>query len=88
MNRFLARIRVAAVTATCTVLISIFFAGFAVAQTVANFEASQTNPIRMSADGTRLFAVNTPNGTVSVFNLTQPASPTLNRAGFRESPHR
>jgi len=42
-----------------------------------NFEGAQTNPIRISADGTRLFAVNTPNATVSVFDLTQPSSPTL-----------
>jgi YVTN family beta-propeller protein len=42
-----------------------------------NFEGAQTNPIRISADGTRLFAVNTPNGTLSVFNLTTPSSPAL-----------
>jgi len=42
-----------------------------------NFEGAQTNPIRISTDGTRLFAVNTPNGTLSVFNLTVPASPAL-----------
>ena len=42
-----------------------------------NFEGAQTNPIRISADGTRLFAVNTPNGTLSVFNIAQPASPVL-----------
>jgi DNA-binding beta-propeller fold protein YncE len=40
-----------------------------------NFEGAQTNPIRISADGTRLFALNTPNGTLSVFDLTQPSSP-------------
>src|ERR1039457_6823096 len=38
-----------------------------------NFEGAQTNPIRISADGSRLFAVNTPAGTVSVFNLAQPS---------------
>jgi YVTN family beta-propeller protein len=63
-------------------LFSLFLgAGSAAAQTpsatFANFEASQTNPIRLSADGTRLFVVNTPNGTLSVFNVTQPATPTL-----------
>ncbi len=42
-----------------------------------NFEGAQTNPIRISADGTRLFAVNTPNGTLSVFDLSQPSSPAL-----------
>ena len=42
-----------------------------------NFEGAQTNPIRISADGTRLFAVNTPNGTLSVFDTTKPATPAL-----------
>lgn len=42
-----------------------------------NFEGAQTNPIRMSADGTRLFALNTPNSTVSVFNLANPSAPSL-----------
>jgi YVTN family beta-propeller protein len=43
----------------------------------ANFEPAQTNPIRLSADGTRLFAVNTPNNSLSVFDVTAPASPSL-----------
>src|SRR3984957_298103 len=47
------------------------------ASAFANFEGSQTNPIRMSADGTRLFAVNTPNQTLSVFDLTVPTTPQL-----------
>jgi len=42
-----------------------------------NFEGAQTNPIRISADGSRLFAVNTPNASVSVFDLTQPSTPKL-----------
>ena len=42
-----------------------------------NFEGAQTNPIRMSADGTMLYALNTPNGTVSVFSLANPAAPSL-----------
>ena len=54
-----------------------------------NFEGAQTNPIRISADGTRLFAVNTPNGTVSVFDLhnafqssADRGNPRGYRAGF------
>ena len=43
----------------------------------ANFEEAQTNPVRLSADGTRLFAVNTPNASLSVFDVTTPASPSL-----------
>jgi YVTN family beta-propeller protein len=43
----------------------------------ANFEGSQTNPVRLSPDGARLFAVNTPNGSLSVFDVTNPGSPAL-----------
>jgi YVTN family beta-propeller protein len=42
-----------------------------------NFEGALTNPVRISADGTRLFAVNTPDARLSVFDLTSPASPKL-----------
>jgi YVTN family beta-propeller protein len=42
-----------------------------------NFEGAQTNPIRISLDGTRLYALNTPNATLSVFDLTIPAAPAL-----------
>lgn len=42
-----------------------------------NFEGAQTNPIRMSGDGTRLFALNTPDSRVSVFDLTNPSAPAL-----------
>ncbi len=43
----------------------------------ANFEAAQTNPIRLSPNGTRLFAVNTANNSLSVFDVTQPRAPLL-----------
>jgi YVTN family beta-propeller protein len=43
----------------------------------ANFEAAQTSPIRLSADETRLFAVNTANNSLSVFNVGQGGSLTL-----------
>jgi YVTN family beta-propeller protein len=43
----------------------------------ANFEPAQTNPIRLSADGKYLFAVNTANSSLSVFSLSQPGSPSL-----------
>jgi YVTN family beta-propeller protein len=42
-----------------------------------NFEGSQTSPVRLSPDGTRLFAVNTPDARLSVFDLTQPSNPAL-----------
>ncbi len=34
------------------------------------FETGQVRPIAMSSDGSRLFAVNTPNGTLEIFNVT------------------
>ena len=35
-----------------------------------NFEAPQVHPLTIIPDGTRLLAVNTPNGTLSVFHVT------------------
>lgn len=43
--------------------------------TYTNFEGSQTTPLRISADGTRLYAVNTAAARLSVFDLTSPAGP-------------
>jgi YVTN family beta-propeller protein len=43
----------------------------------ANFEGAQTNPVRLSTDGTHMFAVNTANASLSVFDVTTPASPRL-----------
>jgi len=60
-----------------------FLAKFAATQSVSsppayvNFEGAQTNPVRLSPDGTRLFAVNTPDARLSVFDLSQPSSPAL-----------
>jgi hypothetical protein len=48
-----------------------------VAQAFVNFEGKQTSPIRLSPDGTRLFAVNTPDARVSVFDLSNPTHPIL-----------
>ncbi|HXI42233.1 MAG TPA: beta-propeller fold lactonase family protein [Bryobacteraceae bacterium] len=42
-----------------------------------NFEGAQTNPIRLSPDGTRLFVVNTADARLSVFDVTAPSSPKL-----------
>ena len=42
-----------------------------------NFEGKQTNPVRLSPDGTRLFAVNTPDARVSVFDVSNPSNPIL-----------
>lgn len=42
-----------------------------------NFEGSQTNPVRLSADGSRLFAVNTPDARLSVFDQALESNPAL-----------
>ena len=53
-------------------------APFVHAQTnYVNFEGKQTRPICLSADGTRLFAVNTPDARLSVFDVSHPLSPFL-----------
>jgi YVTN family beta-propeller protein len=38
--------------------------------TYKNFESPQVHPLAVTPDGTRLLAVNSPNGTLSVFHLT------------------
>ncbi len=45
------------------------------AQTYAHFEARQVHPITLSPDGTRLFAVNSPDGRLSVFDISNTANP-------------
>lgn len=42
-----------------------------------HFEGRQTHPIRLSADGNRLFALNTPAGRLSVFDVSSPLAPPL-----------
>jgi DNA-binding beta-propeller fold protein YncE len=42
----------------------------AAAPSFVAFESGQVRPLAMSADGTRLFAVNTPNNTLEVFKIT------------------
>jgi YVTN family beta-propeller protein len=45
--------------------------------TFLNFEGKQTAPVRLSPDGTRLFAVNTPDARLSVFDVSNPSNPVL-----------
>lgn len=44
-----------------------------------NFEGAQTSPIRLSQDGRRLFALNTADNRLSVFDLFDAANPLLSR---------
>src|SRR5262245_24109380 len=48
-----------------------------VSNSFVNFEAKPTSPVRLSPDGTRLFAVNTPDARLSVFDVTEPLNPVL-----------
>ena len=47
------------------------------ADTYINFEGKLTRPICLSPDGTRLFAVNTADARLSVFDVTHPINPFL-----------
>ncbi len=59
-------------------LAAICFAASACAQdSFVNFEGKQVQPVRLSPDGSRLFAVNTPDARLSVFDLSDPSNPIL-----------
>ena len=64
-----------------TLLASLFILSLAAHAQFANYEAAQSRPVCLSPDGTRLFAVNTPDGRLSVFDVSNAAnlSPVLIR---------
>jgi YVTN family beta-propeller protein len=69
--------RFASVPVVCAAALTAF-AGIAAAQnSYVNFEGKQTRPICLSPDGTKLFAVNTPDARLSVFDVTHPHNPFL-----------
>jgi DNA-binding beta-propeller fold protein YncE len=43
---------------------------YAQAPSFLTFDSGQVRPLAKSPDGTKLFAVNTPNGTLEIFNIT------------------
>lgn len=45
--------------------------------TFKNFESPQVHPLALTPDGTRLVAVNSPNATLSIFQLRNGATPVL-----------
>src|SRR5262250_3119134 len=47
------------------------------AETYINFAGKLTRPICLSPDGTRLFAVNTADARLSVFDISHPLNPFL-----------
>ena len=46
-------------------------------ESYVNFEGKQTRPVCLSPDGTRLFAVNTPDARLSVFDVSASRNPVL-----------
>src|SRR6185436_8736558 len=44
-------------------------------QSYVNFEGKQSTPCRLSPDGSRLFAVNTADNRLSVFDVSNPLNP-------------
>jgi len=58
------------VRAAGVALLSAFaLAGPVWGQSFVNFESGQTRPLALSPDGTRLFAVNTPDNRLEIFNV-------------------
>lgn len=47
------------------------------AQSFVNFESGPVQPLRLSADGTRLFVADTVGGRLNVFDLSDPSAPFL-----------
>jgi YVTN family beta-propeller protein len=45
--------------------------------TILNFESPQVHPLALTPDGTRLLVANSPNGTLSVFQLSNGQAPRL-----------
>lgn len=82
--RFLARkalVRAAAIAVLLTLpalwLLSKPPVSFSQSTSVLNFESPQVHPLALTPDGTRLLAVNSPNGTLSVFQLQAGVAPRL-----------
>jgi DNA-binding beta-propeller fold protein YncE len=55
---------------TCAEFFPASVSGASNGPSFVEFESGQVRPIAMSPDGTRLFAVNTPNGALEIFNIT------------------
>ena len=58
---------------------ALLFSTLAPSQSFVNFESPQTHPIAVSADGNRLYAVNTPDNRLAVYTLANPDRPVLLR---------
>src|SRR4051794_15637085 len=61
----------------CAALLACALAQNGLGQSYVNFEGKQTAPVRLSPSGNRLFAVNTPDNRLSVFDVSNPLNPIL-----------
>src|SRR5689334_4443619 len=61
----------------CLVLALVLPVSAAFCQSYVNYEGKQTSPVKLSADGTFLFAVNTPAARLSVFDVSHSSNPYL-----------
>ena len=57
------------ILARCAFIVLLLFAA-SVHATYYNFEAGHVRPLALSPDGTRLFAVNTPDNRLAIFDVT------------------
>jgi DNA-binding beta-propeller fold protein YncE len=64
---------------TSVCLILTLAAAAASQSSFVNYESALVHPIVVSPDGTRLFVLNTPNGTLEVYSLANPDTPLLLR---------
>ena len=62
----------AAIVALLVILLASILKG---QETFVNYESGQVHPIRVSRDGSRLFAINTPDARLAVFSLADPDRP-------------
>ena len=67
------RCRLLIVAAACALLSNSLKAE----STFANYESPQSHSLKISQDGRRLYAVNTPANLLAVYSLEQPNSPKL-----------
>jgi DNA-binding beta-propeller fold protein YncE len=58
-------------------LVALWFVGAAMAQSFVPYESGPVAPMRVSADGTRLFVADTTGGRLCVFDLSVPGAPFL-----------
>src|SRR5690606_7295961 len=70
--------RLLAAVCVATILCAVAAAGPVQAGSFVNFESGQVRPLALSPDGSRLFAVNTPDNRLEIFTV---AGGTLTHSG-------